>query len=286
VRKLVPEGVAEQFVDVDGHRIRYLVGGSGTPLVLVHGLMGYSFSWSEVLPELSKSFRVYAPDMLTLGFSARADVGAHLPAVAGRMLHFMDALDIHDSIVLGSSHGGAVAMQMAVNAPGRIKKLILVSPAHPASEKSRWQIKLFSSFIGLPIAFVMTFAPRLYMAYGIRRLYGDARRIPTGTVSGYSRPLHDWTTLKYLLGAARAWDKDFKALGSALPSRASISVELVWGDRDKLVPLSSARALQRLWPQARLHVVKGTGHLPYEEDPEQFMQVITECVLKEKVSCA
>jgi pimeloyl-ACP methyl ester carboxylesterase len=285
-RKLVPDGIDEQFVLVDGHRIRYLAGGSGPSLLLVHGLMGYSFSWSEILPELSKHFRVYAPDMLNLGFSARANVDAHLSAVADRMLRFMDVLNIGDSVALGSSHGGTVAMQMAVNAPHRIKRLVLVSPAHPASETSRWQIKLFSSFLGSPIAFAMTFLPELYMAYGIRRLYADPRRIRQGTISGYSRPLRDWASLRYLLKAARAWNEDFKMLEAQLPSLASIPTELIWGDRDKLVSLESARKLQQLLPSSRLHVVHGSGHLPYEEDPEQFLQVLSGCIANQQVSCA
>src|SRR5271155_3331787 len=70
-RKLVPEGVHEQTVSVLGHSVRYLVGGSGPPVVFIHGLLGFSFSWSENLGVLARHFRVIAPDMPNLGYSER-----------------------------------------------------------------------------------------------------------------------------------------------------------------------------------------------------------------------
>ena len=62
---------AERWAEVDGHRMRYLCGGSGPALVLVHGLLGYSFSWRHALPVFSQKNTVYAVDMLGAGFSDR-----------------------------------------------------------------------------------------------------------------------------------------------------------------------------------------------------------------------
>jgi pimeloyl-ACP methyl ester carboxylesterase len=181
-RRLVPVGTEERFAEVAGHRMRYLVGGSGPALLFVHGLMGYSFSWSEILTDLVHDFRVYAPDMLNLGFSDRADVQGDLGGTAARMLAFMDAVGLQNAIAIGSSQGGAIAMQMGVIAPERFDRLVLVSPAHPWSESARWQIRLFATPMGAMIARMMPIAPTLWMALGVRRLYSPSSRILPGTI--------------------------------------------------------------------------------------------------------
>src|SRR5579872_5030749 len=77
-RKLVPDGAEECFVTVNGLRIRYLKAGAGPAIVLIHGLLGFSFSWSETIPVLARTHTVYAPDMPNLGYSQRASVDATL----------------------------------------------------------------------------------------------------------------------------------------------------------------------------------------------------------------
>src|SRR5208282_2405052 len=64
-------GTEECWMDFDGARMRYLRAGSGPPLILLHGLMGYSFSWRYAMPALAPYATVYAPDMLGAGFSDR-----------------------------------------------------------------------------------------------------------------------------------------------------------------------------------------------------------------------
>ena len=61
--------IEERWAKVQGARMRYLCAGSGPPLLLLHGLLGYSFSWRFVIPVLAKESTVYAPDMLGAGFS-------------------------------------------------------------------------------------------------------------------------------------------------------------------------------------------------------------------------
>jgi pimeloyl-ACP methyl ester carboxylesterase len=64
-------GVEECWMEIDGARMRYLRAGSGPTLILLHGLLGYSFSWRYTMPALVPYAMVYAPDMLGAGFSNR-----------------------------------------------------------------------------------------------------------------------------------------------------------------------------------------------------------------------
>ena len=109
-----PIPVEERWFVLDGHRMRYLCGGSGPPLLLLHGLLGYSFSWRFALPLLAEKATVYAVDMPGVGFSDRpSDASGSLRAQAERLLRFMDGVGIASCDLLGTSHGGAVAMMAA-----------------------------------------------------------------------------------------------------------------------------------------------------------------------------
>jgi acyl carrier protein len=92
--------VSEHDIRIAGHRLRYLRAGSGPAVVLVHGLLGYSFSWRFVMPYLAPHFTVYAPDQLGIGFSERvAGLDCSLRAHADRMLEFCERLGL-DSLDL------------------------------------------------------------------------------------------------------------------------------------------------------------------------------------------
>src|ERR1043166_6840326 len=132
-----PQGltdVGERSTEVDGTNVRYSRVGQGSALVLVHGLLGYSFSWRYAIPILAKKRVVYALDMPGSGFSdAPPALDARLSAAAHRLSRFLDTLGIKHCDLIGSSYGGATALRLATIVPQRIKTLILVSPANPWS---------------------------------------------------------------------------------------------------------------------------------------------------------
>ena len=99
--------------------------------MLVHGLLGYSFSWRHALPVLSEKATVYAVDMLGVGFSDRPpNLDCRFRAHAERLLAFLDGVGITSCDLLGTSHGGAVVMMAAALAPERVRRLILVAPVN------------------------------------------------------------------------------------------------------------------------------------------------------------
>src|SRR2546430_4528148 len=103
------------MVNLPDGRMRYLKAGSGPPLIRIHGLMGYSFSWRFTIPALAPHATVYAIDNLGAGLStASDDMDCTVRATAERVLQFADALGITDFDLLGTSHGGGVATMVAV----------------------------------------------------------------------------------------------------------------------------------------------------------------------------
>src|SRR5271166_5045405 len=108
------DGVEECWMDFDGARMRYLRAGSGPALILLHGLLGYSFSWRFTMPALAPYATVHALDMLGAGFSDRAyALDYSMRATAKRVVRFAEQLRLPALDLLGTSHGGAVAMLAA-----------------------------------------------------------------------------------------------------------------------------------------------------------------------------
>ena len=101
------DGVEDCTAVVNGLRWRYLHAGSGPALLMVHGFMGYSFSWRFVMPELAQHYSVYAVDLPGCGFSQRSvELPGTLASDAENLLNFMDYFGIEQFDVLGTSRGG------------------------------------------------------------------------------------------------------------------------------------------------------------------------------------
>jgi len=274
--------IEDHWITLDGARMRYLRTGSGPPLLLVHGLLGYSFSWRYTLPALASQATVHAVDMLGVGFSDRPDnLDTSLRANADRLLRFLDAVNVDSCDLLGTSHGGAVAMMTAALAPERVRRLILVAPVNPWSERGKRMAGFLSSPRIAPL--FLRIAPHLqpFHGYFLRRLYGDPRRIRAGTLEGYSAPFALPGAFRCGLGILRTWSPDLAELGAMLPRIAHIPTLLLWGAKDAAVPPSSAEPLRHQFHDCRVQLFDGVGHLPYDEAPEEFNRAVAQFLAQE-----
>ncbi len=269
--------IVERWADVDGHRMRYLQCGQGPPVLLIHGLLAYAFSWRFTMPALGQRATCYAPDALGCGYSDRPDVcDRTMRGHAERMLRFLDAIGVGQSDVVGSSHGGAVAMLLAEMAPQRVRKLVLVSPANPWSAHGRLMSAFFATRGGASLFRRVVPRVRSLGAYFLARMFGDPRRVPPDSLEGYTRPLLEPGGFENGLGIVKSWKADMQVLKAAIPRIANIPTLLVWGSRDRMVSSSSAENLKQQFHNAKLVMLDGVGHIPYEEVPEEFNRVVGE----------
>jgi pimeloyl-ACP methyl ester carboxylesterase len=258
-------------------QVRYLKAGSGPALLLVHGLLGYSFSWRFCIPALAQHATVYAIDLLGTGFSDRpAKLNYSFKASAQRLLQFMDRIGLASCDLLGTSHGGAVAMLAASLAPDRIRKLILVDPVNPWSAHGKRLTAFLSNPLIAPLFSTLTPHLRSVHEFYHRRMFGDPRRIPPDSLEGYRKPMRIPGSYEYALSVARSWNDDLKELESALPRIANIPTLLTWGSKDTAVDPASAAQLKKYFRDCQLVMFEGVGHLPYEEAPEEFNRAVIE----------
>jgi pimeloyl-ACP methyl ester carboxylesterase len=266
-----------QFVEIDGARMRYLRTGAGPPVLLIHGLMGYSFSWRHLAPALEDGHEVFAIDSVGTGFSGRpASLDCSLKACAQRLLRFMDAVSPECFDLVATSHGGAVALMAACLLPARVRRMALVAPVNPWAPRG----KRLAPFLTHPMvgpAFVQAAHRSMALRrYYFRRLWGDKRSIPAGIFEDYMKPLNGLAAWDYPMGILRTWNEDLRELELALPRIAKIPTLLIWGSRDGAVAPGSAHRLKRNFRDCRLVVMDGIGHLPYEEAPAEFNAIVRE----------
>jgi pimeloyl-ACP methyl ester carboxylesterase len=280
-----PPKVEELFAEVDGARMRYLRAGSGPALILVHGLMGYSFSWRFTIPVLSRYATVYAIDQLGTGFSDRPEnLDCRLRSIAERLLRYLKVVGVSSFDLLGTSHGGEVSMMAASLCLQRsdlhLRNLILVAPVNPWSPHGQ----TYAPLLGTPIgsAIFLQLIGRMQWAYPhlLARLYGDPKRIPPGTLEGYTAPVRLPRSFEYALSIASHWTADLEDLKSVIPMLADIPTLLIWGEADRAVFVQSAEKLRSYFKNCELVAFPGVGHLTYEEVPNEFNQTLVEFLTK------
>ena len=255
--------------------MRYLRAGSGQPLILLHGLLAYAFSWRYTLPALAPYATLYAPDMLGAGFSDRPPGLDHsMRGTARRVLQFADKLGLPSFDLLGTSRGGAVAMAVAAECvaadPCRLRKLVLVCPVNPYSPHGKLLAPFFSTPFGAAgFRWATEHIPSLFSFFH-GRLYADRSKIPEGSLEGYKAPQAIPGWVEHGLSIVQTWTADLKELEALLPKLKAVPTLLMWGDKDPAVYVSSMRELARHFSNVQTVVFPGIGHLPYEECSEDF----------------
>ncbi|MGA7560692.1 MAG: alpha/beta fold hydrolase [Terriglobales bacterium] len=273
--------IEELWLDLPDGRMRYLKAGSGPALILVHGLMGYSFSWRFTIPALAPHATVYAIDNLGAGFStATAGMDCAVRATAERVLQFADALGIKDFDLLGTSHGGGVAIMVAAicaeRKNRRLQRLVLVAPVNPWSPHGKRLAPLLASPLG-SLLFRNTIERWRSLDYlWLRRLFGDGAKIPPDSLAGYRLPVIKNRVFRHAAHILKNWAADLAELESALPKIRDYPTLLIWGTKDRAVDFRSAEPLRQNFRDARLVAFEGVGHLPYEEVPEDFNRALVD----------
>jgi pimeloyl-ACP methyl ester carboxylesterase len=271
--------VEEHWLDLPDGRMRYLKAGSGPALILVHGLMGYSFSWRFTIPALAPHATIYAIDNLGAGLStAKPDLDCRLRATADRLLQFADALGIRRFDLLGTSHGGGVAIMAAAICAERnnpaLHRLVLVAPINPWSLHGR----RFAPFLGTPVGTLLFRNTierwRSLDHLWLERLFGDESKIPPDSLDGYRIPVVKNQGLRHAWHIVKNWTTDMAELKAALPRVRDYPTLLIWGKKDRAVDFRSAQPLSQNFRDSRVVVFERVGHLPYEEAPDDFNRAL------------
>jgi len=250
---------------VDGLRLRVRVQGEGPPLLLVMGLGGSLELWEPLVDELG-GFTTITFDAPGTGESQLSWRPLRMHELADLAARLLDALGCPSADVVGVSFGGGVAQELAHRHPGRVRRLVLAATTCG-----------FGGIPGRPSALALLSTPyryysRSHLSAIAARLYGGeiARRPELLQRHAYRGLAHAPSLRGYLwqLSAIVGW--------SSLPylHRIRQPVLVMTGDDDPIIRVMNGRILARLIPDARLHVVRGGGHLFLIDQARESAEVI------------
>ena len=269
-----------QAVTVDGMQIRYRDEGEGSLVVFVHGIGRSLEDWNEQYALLAgRGYRVISLDLPGFGESDALSVPYSLPAFARALDAFLGALGITEPAhMVGNSLGGAVSMRLAVDAPHRVRSLVLVDSAGFGREVAL-PVRLMSV---RPIGKVLLGKPSLDATRRLElSLFHNPEFVTDERVQlAYgltSQPhstevfLNTAAVLGTIRGAREEWRRE---LIDGLTARP-VPTLVVWGEQDKIFPVEQLAAAGTLLPHARTHAFPNTGHFPQIERAEDFADLIT-----------
>jgi pimeloyl-ACP methyl ester carboxylesterase len=273
-------------IQLDGLRLSYLEQGKAAAdqpsLVLLHGLMGCAETFVPLMQELPATQHVIALDLPGAGQSERrSDIDARLATTAEQVSRILAALHLRGPIVLGHSHGGAVAMTIAANHRQSISSLVLVSPAHPYFREGDPLIRFYLSRPGQLFAHCMPWLPEWLQMIGLRRMAGPQSWDTPERLKPYRDNLRTPGTIYHLLRLLQTWHNDMSGLRRSLKRRLDTPSLVLWGDSDRAVPIHSAPELCRHLPNADLVTLPGIGHRPAEEAPTLVANFLRTWLLKQ-----
>ncbi len=271
-----------QFIEINGQKIHVKKMGQGEPVfLLLHGFASSLYSWHSVMQPLSQLGTVIAYDRTGFGLSERpltwkgkspysSEVQVEL-AVA-----LLDHFDVQKAILVGNSAGGTVAMQIALEYAQRVSALVLVDPAvYNGGGAPQWMQPILAS---PQMRRLGPLFARQILAHGpdlLKLAWHNPALIPPDILELYQKPYQAENWDKAL------WEFTLASRPAGLSKRLNeltLPILVISGDHDRIVPTQDSIRLASELPNASLEVIINTGHVPHEEQPEQFMQAVTEYI--------
>ena len=269
------QGFEEWQADLHGHEVIYRMAGAGEGkpvVVLIHGMVNSSRHWREVAEGLAGDYTVIAPDLIGHGDSAtpRGDysIGAHAAAIRD----LLAALGVRRATIVGHSLGGGVAMQFFWQFPERVERLVLVSSGGLGPRVS--PLLRLAAVPGASPALALAARPRVIgaiaaLANELERR-GSGKAVYLDAVARALRPLRSE-------GSRRAFIQTLRGVIDARGQRVSavdrlyllgaVPCLIVWGERDRTIPLEHGRAAHEAIPGSRFVTLPRAAHFPHLEDP-------------------
>ncbi len=274
-------GVESAYVQLDGLRLHYLrAGQSGSPVLLLHGggIDSASLSYGPSLPLIAREHRVWAPDLPGYGESDTPRVTYTTEYYVGIVERFMEAMSLASASLVGVSLGGAITLGLALQAPARVEKLVLVD-SHGLGREVPYGC-LGVALVRAPLVDELTYAAlrrsRALTRWSLEALLHNRRAVTPELVDETYR-------LMKQPRAGEAWhsfqlsDLTLQGIRTNYTGRlreVKAPTLLLHAERDNLVPLAWAERAQRLMPNARLVVAPDSGHWLPREDPEWFSRQV------------
>ena len=257
------------FVDVNGLRVHVSDEGannSAVPIVLIHGTGASLHTWDGWVSELKNERRVIRFDLPGFGLTGpEPDNNYTIEQYTNYVVGILDSLGVSEAIIAGNSLGGYIAWATAVRYPNRVSKLVLVDASGYPYEAESVPIAFKLSQNKLAKLLLKNFIPKFVIRSSVENVFGNPALVTDNLVDRYYE-----LTLREGNRAAikeRFVQTQPGELRKLLP-KLTIPTLILWGAKDKLIPLKLGKRFEKDIPNSSLIIFDELGHVPHEEAPQ------------------
>ena len=272
-------GFPAQVATLRGHDLSYVDTGQGSAILFIHGLLGSHSNWTHLVDRLDTDHRVIIPDLFGHGASAKPVGDYSLGSHAAILRDLIDRLGIDRVTLVGHSLGGGIAMQFCYLFPERVEALVLVSTGGLGRTVSPLlrSATLPGAELVLPVIASSWVRERVETVGRAVRGLGwrpsaDASAAWKGFIS-----LSDAESRRAFLATTRGvidpGGQTVNARGR-LTAGEPIRTLVIWGTRDRMIPVGHAERAHEVFPGAEVVLFEGAGHFPHLEQPDRFASVL------------
>jgi pimeloyl-ACP methyl ester carboxylesterase len=262
---MVAQAKTQQWVEVAAGKIAVYEQGRGSPLVLLHANAHDHADFDLITPALAEKYRVIAIDAPGHGASAWAFRPEEITAVkiADAQAEAITKLGLKRPVIIGNSIGGFTALRYALKNPENTRGLVLVNTG--GFNSSDFKAKIFCNLMGLPpvAGALWNLFPQMYL------------RVKNPHVQNILEKIRARKSPVAVKMFAAIWKSFLESEHNLLEAAKQISAPtlLAWGKHDPVIPMGVGRLAQKAIPRSQLHLF-ATGHEPFAEAPEEFLQVV------------
>jgi 3-oxoadipate enol-lactonase len=257
------------YTKVGEYKIYYEDDGKGEPLLLIHGFSSYLPMWEYLRPLLRKNFQLVLPELRGHGRSDKPNIHYTIDMFSKDLVGLLDDLEIEKCIVAGHSLGGFVAQQMALDAPKRLKGLVLIctGPKVGVETVQAWLVESQAGF-GLP--------PKEKLEKLIEVLFYNPEKIRNTPgmmkllLANEEQVLSNQVSHGYAASAAIRFNIETRLGEIRVPTL------VIQGANDKIFPNPVGKYFASHIPNAVLKVIKETAHSIQLEQPEALAKAIVD----------
>ena len=269
----------DRYIQIGSLKTRYwALGDKGSIVILIHGLAASAEIWMRNVEALARHHRVYVPDLIGFGRADKPGPSFSPLDYIPFFDDFMKALSIDRASLVGQSLGGGIALQYTLRFPQKVAKLVLVDSAGLGKEVI-WTLRLMS----IPLlGEIFTRPSRKGVEFVFKLAVRDQALITKDFVELYygffTQPGFREFFLRLLRRIVNARGGREELLAPIKNNLSTIRqpVLIIWGDKDRVLPVKHGYLAKEKLPNARLEIMEGCGHIPFFEQAEEFNRLVLE----------
>jgi pimeloyl-ACP methyl ester carboxylesterase len=275
---------SSQQIAIGGVQLHYSDEGNrldSTPLLLIHGTSSSLRTWDGVTAQLKNQYRIIRFDLPGFGLTGPNPNRDYSTSYYNQVIDsLLTALHVSRVIIVGNSLGGSIATQYAIYQPGKVRGLVLVDAAGlPPAKKTTGAIGFKLAQMPVINRLLTIITPRELVKKSLQDAYGDTEKVTDSLTTQYFDMLTREGNRQALIDRMR---QGWQVTDSNFLTKVEAPTLIVWGSKDRLIPVENAELFQQKIKNSQVHIWDNLGHVPMEEDPVAFSDILRKWVIQLK----